>query len=504
MGIIAFFTMIHGIMEKETNMNDDLDYSEIRYRLKNYSVFKILRKESAAFMLGFFHDQWKRRHRAEIAQSDLVSALASYQEFVRLGEGESFAPREPQAYLDEWANEGFLRKYYPAESSEACYDLTPDSERALEWLGELTRRPFVGTESRLLALFDALRELVYGASYDPAEQRAALERRRAEIDAELARLERGEAERLDETRIRERYYGAEDAARRLLADFKQIEQNFRDLDRETKERVIAQDRSRGCVLKEVFEHRDAIVSSDQGKSFSSFWAFLMSLDKREELSALVDRVLAIPAVAAAAKSFPLDSLDARLVGAGARVQDMTYRLNEELRRFLDERSRREGLRVGELVEAWKRFALERRDDAPADRDFMSIDGDPEFSLVMDRPFFEPEAEARIAERPALAGSPTVEVDALYDLDSVDLSALASRVRSLLAESAQASLSDVAARFPVTQGAAELLGYLSLAEEARSGASFGAARAAIAARNERRGARLVIDSPDPSFLPQAGP
>ena len=483
-------------------MNGDLNYPEIRYRLENYAVFKILRKESAAFMLGFFYDQWKRRHRADIGQSELVAALGAYQEFVRLGEGEAFAPRESQAYLDEWANEGFLRKYYPAEAEEACYDLTPDSERALEWIGELSRRPFVGAESRLLALFDTLRELVYGASFDPAEQRAELERRRSEIDEELARLERGESGRLDATMILERYYGAEDAARRLLADFKQIEQNFRDLDRETKERVIASDRSRGSVLKEVFEHRDAIVSSDQGKSFSSFWAYLMSLDKREELADLVERVLAIPAVKSGAKSFPLDSLDSRLVGAGARVQDMTYRLNEELRRFLDERSRREGLRVGELIEAWKRLALECRDEPPADRDFMAIDGEPELSLVMDRPLFEPEAEVIIAERPASAGSPSVEVDALYDLDSVDLSSLASRVRILLAESPQASLSEIAARFPVAQGAAEILGYLSLAEEAGSGASFGEARATIAARNERRGARLEIDAPDPAFMPEA--
>ena len=483
-------------------MTADLDYQEIRYRLENYAVFKILRKESAAFMLGFFHDQFKRRHRADIPQSELVAALGAFQEFARIGAGEAFAPRDPQAYLDEWANDGFLRKFYPPDASEACYDLTPDSERALEWLAELSGRPFVGAESRLLALFETLRDLVYGAAYDPEERKAELERRRAEVDAELGRLERGEIGRFDETRILERYYGAEDAARRLLADFKQIEQNFRDLDRETKERVIASDRSRGSVLKEVFEHRDAIVASDQGKSFSSFWAFLMSLDKREELTGLVARVLDIPAVRAAQKSFPLDSLDSRLVGAGARVQAMTHRLNEELRRFLDEGARREGLRVGELVEAWKRLALVCREDPPRDRDFMELDGEPELGLVMDRPLFSPEEETVIGERPEAAGLPSVGIDALYDIDSVDLGALAERVNALLAGAPQTSLSEVAGRFPVTQGAAEILGYLTLASEEPSGAAFGPERAEIAARNERRGAGLVVDTPDPAFLPEA--
>ena len=56
-------------------MKPELDYQEIRYRLEGYTVFRILRKDSAAFMLGFFHDQWKRRQRADIGQAELVAAL---------------------------------------------------------------------------------------------------------------------------------------------------------------------------------------------------------------------------------------------------------------------------------------------------------------------------------------------------------------------------------------------------------------------------------------------
>lgn len=357
----------------------------------------------------------------------------------------------------------------------------------------------MGAESRLIALFDALRDLVYGASYNVEERKAELKRRRADIKAELERLERGELQGLDKTGILERYYGAEDAARRLLADFKQIEQNFRDLDRATKERVIASDRSRGSVLKEVFEQRDAIVASDQGKSFSSFWGFLMSLDRREELSDLVARVLSIPEVGSVSKSFELDSLDSRLVGAGARVQSMTYRLNEELRRFLDERSRREGLRVSELVGEWKKLALELRDSPPSERAFMEIDADPEFGLVMDRPLYRPVEAVRITERPEEAGAPTVGLEALYDLDSIDLGELADRIAVLLGESRQTSLGELARRFPLTQGSAEVLGYLSLASEAGSSAVYAEKRVSFDARNERMDASLKLDAPDPAFL-----
>lgn len=226
------------------------------------------------------------------------------------------------------------------------------------------------------------------------------------------------------------------------------------------------------------------MESDQGKSFSAFWAFLMSLDKRDELASLVERVLAIPAIRGASKAFPLESLDSRLVGAGARVQDMTHRLNEELRYFLDERSRSEGLRVGQLVEEIKRLALQRRDDPPSSRDFLEIEGDPEFSLIMDRPLYTPEADVVIAERPVAAGRASVGTGALYDIDSVDLGALAENIRALLLESPQTSLSEATSRFPVTQGAAEILGYLALAEEAGQGAIWGSDRAHRVRRTRR--------------------
>ncbi|MFH2114210.1 MAG: DUF3375 family protein, partial [Spirochaetota bacterium] len=134
-------------------MEDQLDYHEIKYRLESNGVFRILRKDSAAFMLGFLLDQFKRRHQVDIGQAELCDELSAYADFIRMAEGGEDPKREPASYLDEWANDGFLRKFYPPGSVEACYDLTPDSERALEWISELARRSFVGTESRLLALF---------------------------------------------------------------------------------------------------------------------------------------------------------------------------------------------------------------------------------------------------------------------------------------------------------------------------------------------------------------
>jgi hypothetical protein len=54
---------------------------------------------------------------------------------------------------------------------------------------------------------------------------------------------------------------------------------------------------------------------------------------------------------------------------------------------------------------------------------------------------------------------------------------------------------------VTQGAAEILGYLSLAVERGAGTVWSETRADIEAVNERRGSRFLVDSPDPEYLPE---
>jgi hypothetical protein len=485
-----------------------LDYYEIRYRLETQAAFRILRKDGAAFMLGFLHEQFKLRHRADIGQAELGEALAAYAELLRLsGEDEALgrgaSRADVSAYLDAWANEGFLRKYYPQDAAEACYDLTPATERALEWVAELSGRGFVGAESQLKALADGLRELAYGAAFDPEERRAELLRQREALDDELARLDRGEAERLDDTRVAERYYAIEDAARRLLADFKQIEENFRELDRETKERIIASEGARGRVLKELFEHRDAIMASDQGKSFQAFWAYLMSLDTRDELAALVERVLGLDAVKAAKRSFPLDSLDARLVAAGARVQRMTHRLHEELKNFLDERARREAKLAAAYIDRIKRLALAARDDPPSSRTFLVIEGEPELNLVMDRPLYRPEEPVVIGEAPAALGSGSARTDELYDQELVELSELADRLRAALTELGQVGVSELAARWRPTRGAAELVGYLRLASIAPSIAQA-ERRSLVEADNLARGSSILADCPDPIFLAEVQP
>lgn len=238
----------------------------------------MLAADHAPLLLGFFESAFIRPNRRAIPATELISQLDAYLAQLAETHGSERYPKGARQYLDDWAapERGFLRKYYPRNGDDAEFDLTPSAERALEWIQSLLPQQFIGTESRLLTLLHMLRDLAIGAHTDPAARVEQLERQRAELQNEIERVKSGRTGPMDETQIRERYFEISDTARRLLSDFRQVEENFRRLDGETRERIALSTQSKGALLDDIFGATDHIRQSDQGKSFDAFWEFLMS------------------------------------------------------------------------------------------------------------------------------------------------------------------------------------------------------------------------------------
>ena len=76
----------------------------------------------------------------------------------------------------------------PEGTDEPHIDATPAVEKALQWVGSLKEREFVGTESRLNTIVDLLRQIVFGTETDPEQRIAELLRQRQEIDDQIGRI----------------------------------------------------------------------------------------------------------------------------------------------------------------------------------------------------------------------------------------------------------------------------------------------------------------------------
>lgn len=441
-----------------------MDYDFLVNLRRNHPAWRLLAADLAPLVIGFLHRAFVRPNVRALAEQDAASQLDDYLHHLRERLGEQAPARAAREYLAEWADNahGWLRRYYPPDSDEPHYDLTPAAERAIHWLAGLEQRAFVGAESRLKVVFDLLRQIVEGSETDPEARIAELERRRSLLDAEIERIRAGSLELLEPTQVRERFMQAADTARALLADFRQVEHNFRELDRQVRERITSAEGGKGEVLEEIFSEHDAIASSDQGRSFHAFWDFLMSPSRQEELGTLLERVFDLEPVASLAPDPRLKRIHYDWLSAGEVTQRTVARLSEQLRRYLDDQAWFENRRIMTVIRELEQHALAVR-DAPPPGVLMELDEpSPAVELPMERPLFSPPRKPVIRQHALEAGDVELPADALFQQFYVDKERLRSRLRKALQTRSQVSLAELLEAEPLEQGLAELVAWLSLA------------------------------------------
>ena len=441
-----------------------MDYDFLVNLRRNHPAWRLLAADHAPLVAGFLHRAFVHPNVRVLAEQEAASQLDDYLHHLRERLGEQAPPRSARDYLTDWADNarGWLRRYYPPDSDEPHYDLTPAAERAVHWLAGLEQRAFVGAESRLKVVFDLLRQIVEGSETDPRARIEELERRRTQLDAEIERIRAGDLALLEPTQIRDRFMQAADTARALLADFRQVEHNFRELDRQVRERITSAEGSKGEILEEIFSEHDAIASSDQGRSFLAFWDFLMSRTRQEELSALLAHVFDLDAVAALAPDPRLKRIHYDWLSAGEVTQRTVARLSEQLRRYLDDQAWFENRRIMTVIRELEQHALAVR-DAPPQGVLMELDEpSPSVDLPIERPLFSPPLKPVIRRHAQAAGHVDLPADALFEQFYVDKERLRARLRKALQTRRQVSLAELLETEPLEQGLAELVAWLSLA------------------------------------------
>ncbi|MDH6156521.1 hypothetical protein H4V96_000623 [Janthinobacterium sp. CG_23.4] len=300
---------------------------------------------------SFLHLHFIAPNIRTIARQQLASRLDDHLYHLHELAGEVLFPKSATAYLDDWASDerGWLRKYYPSGQDEPHYDLTSPTEQAIAWLLGLGQRQFIGTESRLMTVFDLLQQIIDGTELNPRTRIAELQKRKAAIDAEIAQIAQGRLDMMEPTQIRERFLQMSSTARELLSDFRAVEHNFRSLDRLVREHIATREGSKGELLQEIFGKRDVIADSDEGKSFRAFWDLLMSPSRQDELTALLNAVMALDPVRELAPDGRLLRIHYDWLEAGEVTQRTVARLSEQLRRYLDDQAWLENRRIMQLI-----------------------------------------------------------------------------------------------------------------------------------------------------------
>jgi len=446
-----------------------LDYFTLDQLLRNHPAWRLLRSDHAPLVTSFLHRVFIAPNARVMAQDDLAEALTDELFALRERLGAEFFPKPSLYYLNEWAgnDKGWLRKFYRHGSDDPWFDLTPSAEKAIAWLGALAERSFVGTESRLLTLFELLKQMSEGSETDPQTRIAELRKRRDEIDMEIARVVAGDIPLLDDTAIKERFQQFMQMARELLADFREVEHNFRGLDRRVRERIALWEGGKGTLLEEIMGERDLIADSDQGRSFHAFWDFLMSGRRQEELSALLDRILTLPPIAELQPDTRTRRLHYDWLEAGEHTQRTVAQLSQQLRRFLDDQAWLENRRIMDILHGIEAKAVALRESPPAGEVMTIGESAATIELPLERPLHTPTLRPVLDDAAPESGEIELDAAALYEQVVIDKAQLTRHIRHALQDRSQVTLSELCALRPLRHGLSELLAYLQLAGDFKS-------------------------------------
>lgn len=444
-----------------------MEYGRLELLREKHPAWRLMRADHAPLIASFLHEAFIVPNLRVCPESELVTKLDDRLFHLRRTLGDECFPRQARAYLDDWAGDrsGWLRKSYVSGSDEPVYDLSAAAEQALGWLQSLGPRPFVGTESRLISIFELLRQLVEESETDPSLRISELEKRRAEIDAEIERINEGHLHVLEPAAVRDRFSEIVATADRLLSDFRLVEQNFRTLDRTVREKITTWDGQKGDLLEDIFGQRDAISDSDQGRSFAAFWDLLMSEDRQRELEQLLDQALELAPIKQLAPDLRIRRVHHAWIFAGEATQRTVAQLSGEFRRFLDDKVWLENKRIMEILRGIEQSALELREQPPMREEIMAIDGlAPAVALVMDLPLFAPPYKPQINDVVNLADDQNIPANALFDLVHLDKTRLKKQIWQQLQDKNKVTLQEIVEDMPIEQGLGELLAYMSLATD----------------------------------------
>jgi flagellar motility protein MotE (MotC chaperone) len=454
-----------------------LDYQSLDTLRQNHPAWRLLASPHAPLIVSFFQKTFVEQNVRVMSLADLVEALEDELFHLRDMLGDDSFPKSALDYLNDWAapEKGWLRKFYRPDSDEVQFDLTPATEKAIAWLEGLGQRSFVGTESRLLTLFELLRQLSEGSDEDPQSRIQDLQKRRDALDAEMAQVLQGNLTLLDDTALKDRFMQFTQQARELLSDFREVEHNFRQLDRRVRERIATWDGRKGELLQEIMGERDAIADSDQGASFRAFWDFLMSPQRQDDFTERLDKVLALPALVELHPDKRTRRIHYDWLEAGEFTQRTVAQLSAQLRRFLDEQAWLENRRIMDILHGIESKTLSLREEftgAAARDDFINIDQpSAAIQLPMERPLYNPPVKPRIANITLEDGDEDLDSGVLYSQIVVDKAAIAGHIRQSLQSQSQVSLRELCQSRPLQQGLAELVAYFELGGEGGSGKRF---------------------------------
>ncbi|UUZ51760.1 DUF3375 domain-containing protein [Massilia sp. B-10] len=253
------------------------------------------------------------------------------------------------------------------------------------------------------------------------------------------------------------------------ATSRRVRDQFEQLNRTLRERLMEDEGNRGEVLDTLFAlSMDLIAESDAGRTFAAFWRLLTDPEQSATLEHALEQLMSRDFVASLdvqERRFLL-RLTRTLLEQGGAVHDVLQSFARSLKHFVQSREFLEQRRLNQLLRAAQRAALALKDEVKATDTLHFTLGltSSKLSSLSQWLLHDPALQALPGAMSEGESAPIdlASVSALVAQSEIDFRSLKEQVRQVLGDRSQASIADVLLQFPATQGLGSVLGLLALA------------------------------------------
>jgi len=435
-------------------------------------ALRLLRSPNFPFIVDFLDQQFKRPGRIAIPHSELLVALAGYQEQHHEVYPDALRDK-PETYLSGWCSSEsrWLHRFLEAGRNEPVFQLTPHTEDVFTFLDRVLEQDlgFIGTESRLRLVIETLADLVVGASDDPRARIDHLQKEELRIRQEIQRIEsEGTVSRYQPAQIRERFATAVSLLKQLQNDFRAVEERFKEITQQVQRRQSEGNSTRGGILEFALDSEDILKREDQGVSFYEFVRFILSPAQQEKLQTIIAELVRIQELAEQGEGLEtIRRMVPLLLAEAEKVMRTNQRLSATLRRLLDARATRERQRVAQLLAEIRGSFAELAASPPTDAIFVEVETNAEIGSPFSRIFWsEPQRFEKLdlTEHMADEDRRWEAFRQLASMHRLDWRMMQQRIQATVALHGTATLGCLLDQYPPEGGVIEVLGYLQLARD----------------------------------------
>lgn len=369
-------------------------------------------------------------------------------------------------YIKKWTDSGFLTNYRN-EDGEIYYELSSHSSKVIDWLSGLKREDYIGTESKFKSIITQLRELAEYTNEDRDKRLQILEEKKLEIEQQIQRLQMGDDVKIfEEYEIVPRFQQVSKLAKELLSDFKDVDDNFKNIIKDIYQKQIDPTLNKGGILQYTFDALDELKSSSQGKSFYAFWEFLLSRDMQDELEQLINSLFStLHERNIASDDHFLRNMVSHLYESGRKVYQTNDKMADKLSHIIRENDAARSDAAKRLVQEIKNSLIEISKAKGRPDISLTIEDGLDINIPFERKItFEQSESTEYNQQPE---NSVLDFDSLNEISKVfgnvviDRKIIEQNLREVLKNKGQTTIAEVVNLHPLQQGLPELFAYFSV-------------------------------------------